>query len=62
MSLKITIETWNDGWRFEIEDKDDGDILKSGECETYIECVAKCVEFIAKNGPIHKSPRTQKTS
>lgn len=48
MAVKFTIETWNDEWRFEIEDKDSGDIIKTGTRETYTACAYECLK-IAKN-------------
>ena len=49
MEIKITIETWNDEWRFEIEDKDDGEIIKTGLRETFTSCAADCLAFVAEN-------------
>jgi hypothetical protein len=49
MDIKITIETWSDNWRFEIEDKSEAEIIKTGYGETFTECAAKSLEFVAKN-------------
>ena len=52
MEMKIVIETWNDKWRFEITDKADGGIVKTGERETFTACAADCLEFVAENVPV----------
>jgi len=49
MDIKITIETWNDNWRFEIEDKSEGEIVKTDYGETFTECAGKCLEYIVEN-------------
>ena len=49
VDIKITIETWNDNWRFEIEDKSDFEIVKTGERETFTACAADCLAFVAEN-------------
>jgi hypothetical protein len=47
--MKITIETWNDVWRFEIEDKEFGERVKWGESDSFTGCAAACLEFVAEN-------------
>lgn len=49
MEIKCVIETWNDEWRFEIEDKESGDIVTSGLRSSYTACAAECLEFVAEN-------------
>lgn len=49
MDIEIIIETWNDKWRFEIRDKSDGEIIRSGERETFISCAAECLSFVAEH-------------
>jgi hypothetical protein len=49
VEIKITIETWNGKWRFEIEDKEFGDRVQSGERETFTACAADCLAFVAEN-------------
>lgn len=49
MEMKITIETRNDVWHFEIEDKEFGERVKWGESDSFTGCAAVCLEFVAEN-------------
>ena len=50
MRMKITIETWNHGWRYEIADKDDADeVVKAGYLPTYTDCAAECLRYVSQH-------------
>ena len=49
MEIEIVIETWNGKWRFEIRDKSEGDIIQSGERDSFSGCAAECLEYVAEN-------------
>ncbi len=49
MEVKITIETWNEEWRFEIENKEDDEPLKTGVLPTFDQCVSMCKAHLVES-------------
>ena len=43
--MKVIIETWNDQWRYEVED-DDGERISTGYRDTFSGCCARCLELV----------------
>jgi hypothetical protein len=48
MRVKVTIETWNDEWHLEIEDKEDGETLNAGYYPTFKQCVSECNRYLSQ--------------
>jgi hypothetical protein len=48
MQVKVTIETWNDEWHFEIEDKETGETLNAGYYPTFKQCVSECNRYLSQ--------------
>mgnify|MGYP007100112954 CR=1 FL=1 len=53
MEFEISIKTWNDKWRYEIELE--GETVKTGILDTFAECLGKCKEIVEEEQSYYDS-------
>jgi hypothetical protein len=47
MTMKVTIQSWNGNWRYDIEDED-GEEIDSGILDSFTGCFARCLDVVSK--------------